>query len=256
MISSIQRLNVLKSKLTIKYLAKSYLAKSASTYSLYLNKIPWFSLKVAVTQRPRSCAPLIPIYSLHVCRGGGSPPSPRDVWRCLLSLDARPGVRKRDGDHPENVLQVVPLSHQNQGSEGLHPRPSPAPAAQAEDAGVFPDNLVSQQWNRFQWGNVNFSCWRFQAESTYPGENKGFSAGLRTEAHTANVFISLRSASRAPTGVLLSGLAYASMMSLWVGQCFTVACYFGQSGRHIFMWDDPLWRNQFLWQLNGIIMDY
>lgn len=72
------------------------------------------------------------------------------MWRCPLSLDARPGVRKRDSDHPEDVLQVVPLSQQNQGSEGLHPCPSPAPAAQAEDAGVFPDNLVSQQWNRFQ----------------------------------------------------------------------------------------------------------
>ena len=87
---------------------------------------------------------------------------------CLLSLDARPGVRECDGNHPEDVLEVVPLSHQDQGSEGLHPRPSPAPAAQAEDAGVLPDNLVSQQRHRLQRGNVDFSRGRFQAESTYP----------------------------------------------------------------------------------------
>lgn len=84
----------------------------------------------------------------------------------LFSLDACLGVWKCDSNHTEDVLQMVPLSHENKGSEGLHTCPSPAPAAQAEDARIFPNNLVSQQWNRFKWGNVYFSCWHFQAEST------------------------------------------------------------------------------------------
>lgn len=61
---------------------------------------------------------------------------------------------------------MVPLSHKNQGSEGLYTGPPPATAAKAKDAWIFPNHMVCQQWNWFQWGNqiimfvfYSFHCW-------------------------------------------------------------------------------------------------
>lgn len=50
------------------------------------------------------------------------------------SSDARLGVWQCDCHNSEDVLQMVPLSHKNQGFEGLHTGPSPATAAKAKDA--------------------------------------------------------------------------------------------------------------------------
>lgn len=68
----------------------------------------------------------------------------------LYSPDACLGVWECDRHHTEDVFQMESLSHQNQGPKGFHPCASPSPAAQAEDARVLSDNLVSQQRNRFK----------------------------------------------------------------------------------------------------------
>ena len=58
------------------------------------------------------------------------------------STDACVGLWQRDGHHPENVLTLVPVPHQNQRPQGLHTCPSPAAEPQAANVGVFSDNLV------------------------------------------------------------------------------------------------------------------
>lgn len=74
---------------------------------------------------------------------------------CLIcSINARCGVWQRDCHHPEDVLAPLPLSHPDQGPEGLH---TSAPAAQSPRAthdGMLPDDLVGQQWDRRQRGEI------------------------------------------------------------------------------------------------------
>lgn len=59
------------------------------------------------------------------------------------SADARGGIRKRNGDYPEDVLQAIAVPLQVEGPEGFPNPPPDSQGAQAEDAGLLPDHVVT-----------------------------------------------------------------------------------------------------------------
>lgn len=58
-----------------------------------------------------------------------------------------------------------------------------------------------------------------------------------------------------PVYLLSSALAYVFIMPLWIDQCFMLICYSGQLDCLTFILIGPLRRNQFLWLLNGVILE-
>jgi len=63
----------------------------------------------------------------------------------VFSADARAGVRKRDGDHTANVRAASHLPVQDERAQGLLPNTPHSSTTQTTHAGIFPDDVVSQQ---------------------------------------------------------------------------------------------------------------
>ena len=82
----------------------------------------------------------------------------------VSSADARVGVWQRDGDYTADVRATSHLSVEDERTQRLLPNAPHSATAETAHAGIFPDDVVSQQRHRHPRGI--FDCLQFYIEST------------------------------------------------------------------------------------------